>query len=155
MSGEATLAMRPDTTCARWRRFVGVTSTTWKGAASDGIPETGSRLIWELHRWRYPEPREGIAQAQDPDDNMADGADAIAALRYMVMSHLRRAPTEEERERRELLAKQMQAGIPHELRGLPPARDRNTDYGLERLAALEERKRRLRGSDPRVERGGF
>jgi hypothetical protein len=125
------------------------------GAASDGIPETGSRLLWELRRWRYPEPPEGQAQRQDPDDNTADGADAIAALRYMVMSYLRRAPTEEERERRELRARQVQAGIPYELRGLPPVRDRNTDYGLERLVALEARKHRQRGWDPRFERGGF
>ncbi len=36
--------------------------------------------------WRYPDVREGKVQRQDPDDDTADGSDAIAALRYLVMS---------------------------------------------------------------------
>lgn len=53
---------------------------------SDGEPMQGSRLLWEIKNWRYPEPREDQAQKQDPDDDSADGADAIAALRYAIMS---------------------------------------------------------------------
>ena len=45
--------------------------------------------------------------------------------------------------------------LPRELRGLPPPRDRNREYGLERMAALEERKRRLRGRGGPWGRGGF
>ena len=43
-------------------------------------------MLWEIRQWRYPEKRDGKAQVQDPDDDTADGADAIAALRYLVMS---------------------------------------------------------------------
>ena len=45
---------------------------------------------------------------------------------------------------RYLLAKQAKAGVPRELRGLPQD-ERNRDYGLERLAILEERKGINRG----------
>lgn len=59
-------------------------------ASSEGQPMMGSRLLWEMDNWRYPKPTEvrGEEQAQkeDPDDNTADGADCIAALRYAVMS---------------------------------------------------------------------
>ena len=52
---------------------------------------TGSRLLWEIRNWRYPDPRPGQAQRQDPDDDTADGADLIAALRYAIMGSLRAA----------------------------------------------------------------
>ncbi|MFC1531617.1 hypothetical protein ACFL5T_05175 [Gemmatimonadota bacterium] len=57
-----------------------------QSVASDGRPMYGSRLLWEIKNWRYPDPKEGQAQKQDPDDHTADGADCIAALRYLVMS---------------------------------------------------------------------
>ena len=58
-----------------------------QSAASPGEPETGSRLLWEVNNWAYPPPRRDTeAQRQDPDDNTADGADAVAALRYAIMS---------------------------------------------------------------------
>lgn len=66
----------------------------WKlglGAASDGYPIEGSRLLWELDNWKYPEPGADKAQKQDPDDNTADGADAIASMRYAIMSWWRAA----------------------------------------------------------------
>ncbi|WP_425153968.1 hypothetical protein [Candidatus Palauibacter sp.] len=66
-----------------------------RNAASEGTPMTGSRLVWEIRNWRYPDPREGQAQPQDPDDNSADGADAIAALRYLVAGYLKAAPAPE------------------------------------------------------------
>lgn len=62
-----------------------------QSAASDGVPQVGSRLRYEIGAWRYPEPKDGQAQKQDPDDHTADGADMIAALRYAVMSHYRPA----------------------------------------------------------------
>lgn len=59
-----------------------------KDSASDGHPIEGSRLLWEINNWTYPERDEGKAQKQDPDDNSADGADAIASARYALMSWL-------------------------------------------------------------------
>ena len=56
-------------------------------AGSAGVEMRGSRLLWELAQWRYPVPKPGEVQEDNPDDETADGADAIAALRYAVMSH--------------------------------------------------------------------
>lgn len=56
-------------------------------AVNQGIPRKGSRLLWELQRWRYPKVRDDRAQPQDPDDNSADGGDMIAALRYLVLGY--------------------------------------------------------------------
>ena len=98
----------------------------WKlhlSAASDGRQMIGSRLLWEFNNWRFPPPKEpGVdAQKDDPDDDTADGADMIAALRYAVMSYYR--PPKKER---------------------PPERvDPNVDTGLEELAARMERMQRL------------
>lgn len=64
----------------------------WKlgqSAARDGREVVGSRLLYEIGAWAYPKPKPGEVQVQDPDDATADGADMIAALRYMVMSILR------------------------------------------------------------------
>lgn len=58
-----------------------------QSAASEGRQQVGSRLMYEIVNWRYPNPKEGQAQDQDPNDNSADGADMIAALRYATMSH--------------------------------------------------------------------
>lgn len=78
-----------------FRRGLGA-ELEWKLGASttsDGESMTGSRLLWELGKWAYPDPlRVDQAQKQDPDDDTADGADAIAALRYLVMTWLRAAP---------------------------------------------------------------
>lgn len=65
------------------------------GAGNEGEERTGSRLLWEIKNWRYPPPREGQAQKQDPDDHTADGADCVAALRYAVMSWWRAATVPE------------------------------------------------------------
>lgn len=62
---------------------------TWQlgmNAAGSGVETKGSRLRWEVKKWRYPVPKPGEAQGRDPDDNTADGADLIAAKRYSVMS---------------------------------------------------------------------
>ena len=69
-------------------RDLGKGMSWFKGAsvASQGRRVRGSRLLWEIRQWRYPEKRDGKAQTQDPDDDTADGADAIAGLRYLVMS---------------------------------------------------------------------
>lgn len=59
-------------------------------ASSQGEEMEGSRLLWEVKHWKYPTPKEGEAQKQDPDDHTADGADLIAADRYALMSWWRR-----------------------------------------------------------------
>jgi phage terminase large subunit-like protein len=97
---------------------------TWMlgyNASSDGKPVEGSRLLWEVGNWCYPDPGEGKAQRQDPEDHTADGADAIASMRYAVMSWWRAAkPATEKQEK--------------------PA---NKDTGLERLLArLDQQKKR-------------
>ena len=61
-----------------------------QSAASEGRQQVGSRLMYEIVNWRYPNPKEGQSQDQDPSDDTADGADMIAALRYAVMSHWRK-----------------------------------------------------------------
>lgn len=72
----------------RIRREVGQ-GEEWRlgrNAASEGTLMAGSRLLWEMDNWSFPVPKPGEAQEQDPDDDTADGADMIAALRYLVMS---------------------------------------------------------------------
>jgi hypothetical protein len=72
----------------RFRRGI-MAGKTWmlgRNASSNGTPVEGSRLIWEVQNWCYPDPKEGQSQKQDPDDHTADGADAIASMRYAVMS---------------------------------------------------------------------
>lgn len=69
----------------RFRTLGGRWQLGWN-AGSAGIEVDGSRLEWEMQHWAYPIPKEGIAQAQDPDDNTADGADMIASMRYAIMS---------------------------------------------------------------------
>jgi hypothetical protein len=56
-------------------------------AGSGGTPMTQPRDIWEMEHWAYPIPPEGkVDLKEDPDDNTADGADAMAAQRYALMS---------------------------------------------------------------------
>jgi phage terminase large subunit-like protein len=56
-------------------------------ASKPGIPMLGSRLLWEINSWAYPVARdEDAIQKDDPDDRTADGADMMAALRYLVMT---------------------------------------------------------------------
>lgn len=72
----------------RIRREVGQ-GEEWRlgmNAASEGTLMTGSRLTWELDNWSFPVPKPGEAQEQDADDDTADGADAIASMRYALMS---------------------------------------------------------------------
>lgn len=85
-------------------------------ASSSGTLTEGSRLQWEVENWSYPIPKEGLAQKQDPDDHTADGADAIAADRYGIMSWWKPAATPD----------------------APKVVDPNTDEGLE--AILERAK---------------
>ncbi len=65
---------------------------TWRlgmTAATEGTPQIGSRLMYELGAWRYLAPKQdGKAQDQKPDDNTADGADMMACLRYVVQMWL-------------------------------------------------------------------
>jgi hypothetical protein len=84
----------------RFRRTLG-TGQKWRlnfTAASQGVEMTGSRLMWEIGKWSYPIPKEGVVQKQDPDDSTADGADEIAGMRYALMSWWKAAKPEEEPE---------------------------------------------------------
>jgi hypothetical protein len=64
-------------------------------------------LMWEIQNWAYPKPADGKAQKQDPDDNTADGADAIASTRYAIMSWWRAAkqPSDEPKTMQEARAR--------------------------------------------------
>lgn len=80
-------------------------------ASSDGNLTLGSRWMYEANAWRYPDSGDEKAQIQDPDDNTADGADSIAATRYAVMTHLRKASyTKPDRRRR---TKNRDLGLEH------------------------------------------
>lgn len=76
-------------------RDVAVDGHIWyrgQDAASDGHATAGSRLLYEIGQWRYEKPKsDEQVQADDPVDATADGADCIAALRYLAMSHYRPA----------------------------------------------------------------
>ncbi len=85
--------------------------------ASDGHAVRGSRLLWEMNNWCYPEKKEDRAQGQDPDDDTADGADAIAGWRYAILEALRPAKPKAEDEKP----------------------DRNRDTGLEEYLKRHER----------------
>ena len=91
-----------------------------QSAASDGRPQVGSRLLYEMAQWRYPKPKDGEPQVQDPSDAAADGADCVAALRYPTMSRFR----------------------PAEFRTPETQVRKNVDYGLEKMA--EQVKEELR-----------
>lgn len=91
-------------------------------ASGEGSEQVGSRLIWEMAEWSYPGPKLGEAQDQSPEDDTADGADAVAALRYGVMSWLRAAKPKVD----------------------PPKKDRNVDKGLEKVLKRLNSKRRER-----------
>lgn len=102
---------------------------------SEGRTVMGSRLKWEMKNWAYPEPGRkrsqstDRAQKQDPDDDTADGADMIDAMRYMVMSWWSGAEYEGREDRR---------------------REKNRDWGLEErieeLNQMQERRDRERAA---------
>lgn len=73
------------------RRDIGERHRWWMGkhANSPGTEMVGSRLLWEIENWAFPNPLEGRSQDQNPDDHSADGADMMAALRYAILSALR------------------------------------------------------------------
>lgn len=70
------------------RRGMG-SDATWNlgmNASRAGKPVRGSRWLWEANNWHYPKAKdETKAQKQEPDDATADGADMMAASRYLVM----------------------------------------------------------------------
>ena len=107
-----------------------------RNAASDGTPQIGSRLLYEIGSWRYPSPRDGQAQKQDPDDDTADGADCVAALRYLVMSHFRTP---------EAVAASEEVARKYARRNEPPVRD--YDHGLDKQVEqyIEQHRREQQG----------
>lgn len=77
---------RLDRTVLRFRRGVSYEWRLGMNAGSEGTPQVGSRLMWEIENWSYPIPRPGEEQTQDPDDSTADGADCVSSMRYALMS---------------------------------------------------------------------
>jgi hypothetical protein len=71
----------------------GIEYDWFHGRTSDneGTPMLSSRLLWESENWSYPTMKPGEAQDENPDDDTADGADFMAAQRYALMSHWRKA----------------------------------------------------------------
>lgn len=53
-----------------------------QGVEMEGV----SRWVWEAEHWSFPLTKPGEAQDDDPDDDTADGGDAMASTRYGVMS---------------------------------------------------------------------
>ena len=88
-----------------------------RNASSSGTEIVGSRFLWEMGAWKYPDPKEGDAQKQDPDDNTADGADLMAAFRYGLMSRLMGSGFDKPEKKK----------------------DRNRDYGMEKMAEAARR----------------
>ena len=80
----------------------------------------GSRLLYEMNAWAYKAPRDEKAQDQSPDDNTADGADVIAAVRYALMTWWHGAKFEP----------------------VPEKKSRQQDYGLERIFERHARQQR-------------
>jgi hypothetical protein len=76
------------------RRGIGALQVWMLGmnSARAGTPIEGSRLIWEIDNWQYPKTDDAKVQKDVPDDATADGADMMAATRYMVMSWWKAAP---------------------------------------------------------------
>jgi phage terminase large subunit-like protein len=87
----------------RFRRELGDGAVWYLGmnAATGGKPVEGSRLFWEMNNWRYPQTDDGKVQKDLPDDASADGADMMAALRYLVMSWWQRQAGAPKRRRNE------------------------------------------------------
>ena len=79
-----------------------MTGDVWRlgwNAGAGGTEMEGSRLAWEILHWAYPVPADGKAQDDSPNDHTADGADAIAASRYAIMSWWKGAKIPEQEER--------------------------------------------------------
>ena len=71
----------------RMRRSMG-RGQVWRlgmSAAKAGAPMEGSRWLWEMNNWQYPELADGKVQTDDPDDATADGADMMDGTRYVSM----------------------------------------------------------------------
>ncbi|MFW6083749.1 MAG: hypothetical protein ACODAA_00880 [Gemmatimonadota bacterium] len=119
----------------------------WEIGASTkqrGKPMDGSRLIWEIKNLRWEDPADGRTQRDDPDEASADGADMIAALRFIAMqvtpkhAPLTQAETEELDQRAAELDASLARPAPFHRRNLPPQRVGNRDFGLERITALHK-----------------
>lgn len=83
----------------RVRRGLGEGQTWFLGfsSARQGKPVQGSRWVWEINNWQYPNDDAGKAQKDNPDDDSADGADMMAMTRYLVMSWWEQSEQKDER----------------------------------------------------------
>lgn len=71
-----------------------------RNAGGDGKPMLGSRFLWEINNWQYPQTERGDAQLDKPNDDSADGADMMAMLRYLVMAYWEEKKPQEQPPRR-------------------------------------------------------
>jgi hypothetical protein len=67
----------------------------WKlgwNSESEGLPQIGSRWLYEIGNWQWTKPDRLMEKAQKevPDDNTADGADMMASTRYAIMSVIKK-----------------------------------------------------------------
>jgi phage terminase large subunit-like protein len=78
------------------RRSIGAGQVWMLGmnSARAGTPVEGPRLLWEMNNLLYPKTDDAKVQKDVPDEASADGADMIAALRYLIMTWWRAAPAE-------------------------------------------------------------
>lgn len=76
------------------RRGIGA-GRVWRlgwNASRPGDPVEGSRWLWEVNNWAYPQTADGKLQKDKPDDATADGSDMMASTRYAVMTWYKSAP---------------------------------------------------------------
>jgi hypothetical protein len=103
------------------------------GRRQPGRRDAGLAATVGARALELPVPKPGEVQAQVPDDATADGADAIDADRYALMSYWKPAKPEP----------------------VVAVKDRNVDTGLEKLLArAQEEQRRLSGRGPGLSRKG-
>lgn len=76
----------------------------WKlgwNSQSEGLPQIGSRWLYEINNWAWKKPDREMqkAQKEQPDDDTADGADMMASSRYAIMSVIKKGkePDSEDR----------------------------------------------------------
>jgi hypothetical protein len=109
------------------RRSLGAGSV-WKlgmSASRGGKPVEGSRWVWEANNWQYPKTDDDKVQKDVPDDQSADGADMMAATRYLVMTWWGERPE----------APRVPSTV-HEMDNVHPGMDYRTGYAKEHEPAV-------------------
>lgn len=105
-----------------------------RNSSRNGIPQMGSRWMWEAANWQYPKTPDGKIQKDDPDDATADGADMMDLTRYLIVSFFPAdAPTPGKRNptRAERIAKEFE-----ELDRMERAEDEEREQGGDRYGGV-------------------